>query len=161
MKKKIQLRRSEDYYIKVLLKEVTLKEIMSVPVISIGIDQKFHDVATKFKQHQIRHLPVVGGDNKLVGLISLKDLFRIQPPHETDDGDWVYDDEVLDGIVLKHVMLRNPFFMYDDDCMGDAVVKIVEHRYGCIPVVNRGMQLQGIVTQEDFLAVAAQIFLEQ
>ena len=160
MKKKIQLKRSEDYYIKVLLKEVKLKEIMTVPVISIDVEKNFKEVAKKFQENKIRHIPVTGGDNKLIGLISLKDLFRIQPPHETDDGGWVYDEDVLDGIVLKHVMLINPFFMYEDDCMGDAIVKIVENRYGCIPIVNRDMQLQGIVTQEDILMVAAQIFSE-
>lgn len=161
MKKKINLKRSEDYYIKILLKELTLKEIMTTPVVSIDVEAKFTEVPKKLKEFTIRQLPVTGGDNKLVGLISQKDLFQIQPPNKNAEGKYVYDEEALSRIILKHVMLENPFFMYEDDCMGDAIVKIIENKHGCIPVVNRNMQLQGIVTQEDFLAVAAQIFLEE
>ena len=161
MNKKILLKRAEDYYIKVLLKQVKLSEIMSTPVFSVDINEKFTEIPKKFRQHHIRHLPIIGGDNKLVGLISQKDLFRIHPPHKTLDGEWLYDEKALEDIILKHVMLQNPFFMYENDCMGAAIVKFVQHKYGCIPIVNQDMQLKGIVTQEDVLGIAAQIFLEE
>ena len=74
MKKKLQLKRSEDYYIKVLLKEVKLSEVMSSPVISIDVEENFTEVPENFKKYHIRHLPITGGDNKLVGLISQKDV---------------------------------------------------------------------------------------
>ena len=161
MFKRIPLKRAEDYYIKVLLREVPLKDIMTTPVITIDIDAKFNEVPQKFRKYEIRHLPVTGGpEKKLVGLISLRDLYRIHSPHRNLEGEWVYDDQELDGIILKNVMLRNPFYMKENDCMGEALVKIVEHKYGCIPIVNEDMQIQGILTQEDILRVAAQIYLD-
>jgi CBS domain-containing protein len=158
--RKISLKRSEDYYIKALLKEVKIKEIMTTPVVSINVESSFAEVPKLLERHGVRHLPVVGGKNRLAGLISQRDVYRLQPPHTTLDGDLVYDEAGLRGIILKHVMKNDPFFMYEDDCMGDALVKFVEHKYGCIPIVNRDHELQGLVTQEDILRIAAQIYLE-
>ncbi|HSV43434.1 MAG TPA: CBS domain-containing protein [Candidatus Bathyarchaeia archaeon] len=160
MREKVQLKHSEDYYLKTLLSTVKLKEIMTSPVVSIDLDASFKEVPKKFAQFGIRHLPVVTGGKKLVGLISQRDLFRIQPPHKTLDGDLVYDEDALDGVVLKHVMVQEPFFMNQNDSLGNAIVAIVEKKYGCIPIVNEKMELQGIVTQMDMLKVAGQIFQE-
>lgn len=158
--KKRILKRAEDYYIKALLTQIKIQEVMTTPVISVDIETHFKEIPRKFEQYNIRHLPVVGGDHKLVGLISQKELFRICPPHKTDNGDFVYDDGILSGIILKHVMVREPFFMQEDQPLGDAAVKFVEKKYGCIPIVNSNMQLTGILTQEDILRIAVQIYQE-
>jgi CBS domain-containing protein len=154
------LKRSEDYYIKVLLTQIKIHEVMTTPVISVDVETNFKEIPHKFGQYNIRHLPVVGGDHKLVGLISQKELFRICPPHKTDDGDFVYDEGVLSGIILKHVMVREPFFMQENQCIGEAATQFVEKKYGCIPIVNDTMQLTGIITQEDILRIAVQIYQE-
>ena len=158
--KQVRLKRSEDYYIKVLLREIKIHEVMITPVVSIDIEANFKDIPRMFEQYHIRHLPVVGGNNKLVGLISQRDLFRVCPPNKTDDGSFVYNDADLSGIILKHVMVREPFFMRQDQNIGDAAVQFVEKKYGCIPIVNHDMQLTGILTQEDILRIAVQIYLE-
>ncbi|MEW5895733.1 MAG: CBS domain-containing protein [Candidatus Omnitrophota bacterium] len=159
--KKIPLKHAEDYYIKVLLRELRLKDIMSTPVISIDVNMPFREIPEKYRKFHIRHLPVTGGpEGKLVGLLSERDLFRIHSPHRNEEGEWVYDREELNSIILRNVMVRNPFYMKEDDCMGEALVRIVENKFGCIPIVNKDMQLRGIITQEDILRVAAQIYLE-
>jgi len=160
MERKIPLKRSEDYYIKVVLRETKLKDVMTAPAVTVPVEAHFKEVPRLFQQHNIRHLPVVGGPGRLVGLISQRDLFRMCPPHRNEEGEYVYDDHALEGIILRHVMVQEPFFMYEDDCMGEATVRIVERKCGCIPVVNKDMQVQGIVTQEDILRIAAQIYLE-
>lgn len=154
------LKRAEDYYIKLLLTQIKIQEVMTIPVVAVDVETPFKEIPRKFEQYNIRHLPVVGGDHKLVGLISQKDLFRICPPHKTDDGDFVYDEGLLSGIILKHVMVREPFFMQEDQCLGDAAAQFVEKKYGCIPIVNADMQLTGILTQEDILRIAVQIYQE-
>jgi len=155
------LKRSEDYYIKRLLQEIVIREVMTSPVITVDVDADFKEVPQKLIRHHVRHLPVTGGDRKLVGLISQRDLFRIHPPRKTDDGEFVYDEEAMAGIILKHVMAREPFFMKEDQSIGDAAVQFVEKKYGCIPIVNDDMQITGILTQEDILRVAVQIYQEQ
>ena len=160
MRGKVQLKHSEDYYLKVLLKETKIKEVMTASPVSIQVSDPFREVPKKFKAFGIRHLPVVDEKNRLVGLVSQRDLFRIHPPKKTLDGDLVYDDEMLDSVILRHVMVTSPFYMNKEDSLGEALDKIVEKKYGCIPIVDKDTVLCGILTQIDILKVAVQIYRE-
>ena len=144
--------------IKVLLKMTRMKDIMSTKLISIHTDAPFREVPRKMLEFRIRHLPVVDKNNKLVGLMTQRDLYKIQPPRRLMDGTDFYDEEALNNILLPHVMIKNPFAMHPDDSIGDALLKMVHDKYGCIPVVDRQGALCGIVTQIDILKLAAQIY---
>lgn len=157
---KIKLKHGEDYYLKVLLKETTVGEIMTPDPVSIGLDENFREVPRRMRRHGIRHLPVVDRGKKLSGLITERDLFRILPPHHIEDGTWHFDEEALGAIIVGQVMTPDPFAMRPGDPLGDALAAIVAHKYGCIPVTDDQGCLQGIVTQMDILKVAAQIYQE-
>ena len=81
-------------------------------------------------------------------------------PKKLIDGGWHYDEVELDNVILPHVMIREVFFMHLEDALGDAVLKMAQFKYGCIPVVDEARLLKGIVTQYDILCVAAQIYSE-
>ena len=53
----------------------TLKEIMTYPVITADVKEDVHDAALRMAENGVRRLPVVEND-KLVGMLSLKDLAR-------------------------------------------------------------------------------------
>jgi CBS domain-containing protein len=159
-RKRITLKHSEDYYIKKLLTMVPLQEVMASPVISVKMDVHFRVVPELFSRHHFRHLPIVDEKDILVGLITQTDLLRIVPPHKTMEGEWMYDQEALDGIVLRDVMQAQPFTMRETDTLGEAIVQMVNHRYGCIPVVDQKHLLKGILTQFDILTIAAAIYTE-
>jgi CBS domain-containing protein len=151
----------EDFYIRVLLQKVKIKEIMASPVISIEEHSPFCKVEEAFRQKEIRHLPVVDVDNKIVGLITQRDFFRIVSPRKLMDSEaWYYDKETLDGIILKNVMIKNPFVLSGEHTAADAILEMVRRKYGCIPIVDKDKILCGIITQVDLLKIAAQILTE-
>jgi len=159
--KRIQLKRKErDYYIKALLKEVTLGELMTSPAISIKEDALFSDVAEKFKRLGIRHLPVVDEKNKVVGIITERDLHKVCSPRKLEDGTWYYDKEMLDGFILSSVMTPKPVTMHPEQNIGEALLLMARNKYGCIPIVDKQGVLCGVITQMDYLYVAAQILEE-
>ncbi len=160
MKGKVQLKHSEDYYLKVLFRETKISEIMTAPAVTVRLDQPFQEIPKLFEAHHIRHLPVVDANKRLVGLLSQRDLFRIQPPRRTPEGEFFYDDSQLEDIILAHVMVPDPFCMREDQSIGEALVTIVEKKYGCIPIVNDERVVVGILTQVDILKVAVQIYQE-
>jgi len=160
MQKKIKLKHSEDYFIGTLLKKIKIKEIMAKPAISIRLDEPFSIVPKKMKEYKIRHLPVVDKSSKVVGIITQRDLFRIHPPRRLEDGSLYYDDESLNSIILANVMTEEPFCMKPEDCIGDALLKMAKKKYGCIPIVDQGKKLCGVITQIDLLKIAAQIYQE-
>lgn len=156
-----KLKYSEDYYVRILLNKVLLKEIMITKVISVQEDAPFHEVADKIMKNKIRHLPVVDKNNKLIGLMTERDLYKIQSPRKLEDGTWYYDQESLDNFILKDVMIVNPFVLKPDNTVAEAILNMVQKKYGCIPIVDHNSTLCGIVTYVDLLALAAQILEEK
>lgn len=58
-----------------LIAKLTVKEIMTKDVITVGEDTKLHDVAELMLENKIGGLPVMNGD-KVVGIITESDVFR-------------------------------------------------------------------------------------
>ncbi len=149
--------RPESQYVKKLLQELTLKEVMQTPAITIPVDVVFSDVVRLFNNHRIRHLPVVNESKEVVGLISQRDLYKTQSPRKLEDGSWYYDPQELDMVKISSVMTRQPFTLREEQTVADALKPMVRFKYGCIPVVNAQNKIVGIITQYDILRMAADI----
>ena len=54
----------------------TLRDVMSVEPVSIGIDCSVRQLAMLLREHEFSGLPVLGADGHVVGVVSLTDLFR-------------------------------------------------------------------------------------
>ena len=153
--------RSENYYLKRLLNMVKISEIMTKNVITVADSDSFSLVEEKLRMFRIRHLPVVNQGGQLVGIVTQRDLYRVQSPRVSHDGNWFYNKETLDSYILKHVMTPDPICLYADDSVGAAVLLMVKHKYGCIPIVaHERKTLCGIITQHDILKIAAGILRE-
>jgi CBS domain-containing protein len=92
------------------------------------------------KLADVRHIPVVGPKNRLVGILSNRDLLRsIGGPRGRSIGD---------------IMTRRVHTVRASDPARRAVDILLEHKIGCLPVLGDDEQLVGIVTETDFLRVA-------
>ncbi len=152
--------RSEDFYIRKLFQKVLLREIMSTPPIVVKINDHFSRVVELFQNKRIRHLPVVNQESLLVGLITERDLYQIQSPRHLEDGSLYYDPEVLNAIEIYAVMRKDPFFLHPDDTLAKAIAPMVDHKYGCIPIVSKEKKIEGIITQYDLLKMIKDVLAE-
>ncbi len=151
---------SESFYIKNLFNKIKVDEIMMKKFIFIHEDDRFSLVEEKLREFNIRHLPVIDDNNKLVGIITQRDLYRIQSPRHLEDDTWYYDQKSLDSHILKYVMTKDPCAINPQDPAAKAVLLMAERKYGCLPVVKKDRTLCGIVTRHDILKIAAQILRE-
>jgi len=55
--------------------EITVRQIMTAPVITARQEWSLKECSQTMQQHRINHLPVVDENNNLVGMISTTDLF--------------------------------------------------------------------------------------
>lgn len=156
----MRLKYAEDFYIRSLLNKVKLQDVMSSPAISIKVDSHFTEVAKIFVSKKIRHLPIVNSQSEVVGLITQRDLYKILPPHKNEDGNWEYDLDALDGVILQNVMTSNPFTLMRDRPLAEALEPMVRHKYGCIPIIDQDKKLCGILTQFDLLKMSYDILQE-
>jgi CBS domain-containing protein len=67
----------------------TARDLMTSPVINIDKDATILDLATIMIEHNVNPVPVVTDDNKIVGIVSRKDLVKLiateQQSDEPDD----------------------------------------------------------------------------
>lgn len=167
-----QNRYPEDFYIRALLERIKIKEIMTVPVVTIYEDEELSDAEERFINRRVSYLPVITRDNRVVGLLSQKYLYKTLSPrkimnkdmdYQEDlliDGDTFYSKEVLNSYMLRHVMYKDPFTLYPDASVGSAVLNMSSRRIGCIPIVNHDQTICGIFTNQDFLDFSARILSE-
>jgi CBS domain-containing protein len=72
----------EDITCKVVSKDlkpstVRVNEIMSTPLITVSADKTVGDAAHKMVKHKVRRLPVVDAGNKVIGIVTVRDLLTV------------------------------------------------------------------------------------
>ncbi len=102
---------------------------------------------------RIRHLPVIGEDGQLAGIVSQRDLFRGALAQALGYGQRA-QRKLLDTLVVKEVMSADVITTSPDTPLAEAARVLVERKIGCLPVVEAG-RLVGILTEGDFVALAA------
>ncbi len=101
------------------------------------------------KNREIRHLPVLRGGDKLVGILSETDIKQASPSPATGlEIREVY--YLLDKVVVKQIMTRRPYTISPNASVEEAALIMRDKKIGCLPVVEGG-RLVGILTETDIL----------
>ena len=128
--------------------------IATKSVITLKNSGTLLDASRLLREKGIRHLPVVDDQNRLVGVITDRDIKRVSASEATslDIHELLY---LLDKLDVTKVMTKNPVTVTSSTTVRDAASLMVERKIGCLPVVDGG-KLNGIVTYIDMLRLLAQ-----
>ena len=96
-----------------------------------------------------RQLPVVDADNKLVGIITDRDIRLAMNSPIVLHGRW-QDNRLLETATADSCMTPNPITINSDSPAYRAAEKLSAYKFGALPVINKG-ELVGIITVSDFL----------
>ena len=162
----------EDFHIRSLLQKVKVKEIMVTRIIKLYEDDELSKAEELIITHGISYLPVVDHNERLVGLLSQKYLYKTQSPRKIDreeidydpgiiiDGHSFYDKETLDSYILRNIMLKDPFTLGPEDPLSKAILEMAKQNLGCICIVKENKKICGIVTYKEVGSLAASILTE-
>ena len=128
--------------------------IMTKDVVKLTTKNTLFDAEKLFKEHNIRHLPVVSG-NQLIGILSYSDLLRISFSELSDNEEKV-DTTVYNAYTIEQVMAKNPVGVSPDQTVRDVTEILSKQSFHSLPVVENG-ELKGVITTTDLL----KYFLEQ
>lgn len=108
------------------------------------------DAKNLMSEHDIRHVPVVDIDNKLLGVVTQRDILAVQESIlEKDATTSSYTlTTSLDKIMAQGVMTASP-----KAGLKESAVYMQKHKVGCLPVLDQG-KLVGIITDTDFVSIA-------
>ena len=125
-------------------------DLMTADVIAIGAGDSLANAYRTMRLNRIRHLPVVGRDGHLAGIVTHRDLLAassssLTVPLEEDRVRLLGLARVVD-VMETHVSVAAP-----GDLAAEAGERMIRHKIGCLPVVEADGRLAGIVTEEDFL----------
>ncbi|MBW2290687.1 MAG: CBS domain-containing protein [Deltaproteobacteria bacterium] len=126
-----------------------VSQYMSTDIVSANLHDGLRQTFYRMRERDIRHMPVLSEDERLLGIISDRDLRH---------PDWVDDEEncahyyLLDNShKVEGTMSADPAVVHQDDNLQKAVEVIIEHRYGALPVVDDDHNLVGMISAIDLL----------
>lgn len=128
-------------------------ERMSHPVIAVSPDVPIHDVLVMFKKEHIRRAPVMK-DDKLVGIVSERDLLNASPSPVTSLSVWEIN-YLISKVTVKQVMSKKVKTIDIDTPIEEAARIMADSKIGGMPVI-RSDKVVGIITETDLF----KIFLE-
>lgn len=125
----------------------TIRDLMTSRVISLSPDDDLMKADAIMHRGRVRHLPVVRGE-ELVGLITHRDLLRaqIKALGHAEGGECA----TLVTLPAGEYMTTNVLTTEPDAHPADVARKMLQHKVGCLPVVDNG-KLVGIISEADFV----------
>lgn len=124
------------------------EQVMTTPVVALAPEAMVSEALRQFRANAFRHVPVVSSANRLVGIVSERDILRYlaglssnyQPQEPT-----VKDDARVEQVMTPRVLTA----AVDTDVRYIARL-FVEHRIGALPIV-KDHALEGIITRTNVL----------
>jgi acetoin utilization protein AcuB len=133
-----------------------VKGWMTTDVITVSEDTAMMEASLVMKEKRIRSLPVVNKKNKLVGIVTDRDLRTASPSKATSLE--VHElNYLISNIKIKDLMTTDLVFIRPDETVEFAAILMLENRISSLPVINHMDTLIGIVTQSDIFKVLINI----
>lgn len=137
---------------------IPIYKIMTDEVKTLDPQDTFDQADRLFKENDIHHLPVVGENEEVVGIISKCDLFSLSLPFTIfkEDLGKKINASYFASLRVSEVMSRPVVCLRDDEPISKAISIFRENLFHALPVINEFKRLVGIVTTYDVI-----IFLDQ
>lgn len=124
-----------------------VRHCMTRRPIAVALGDSCRAVLSMFREHCIRHAPVIE-DGRLIGVVSDRDLLRRAPRLVGEFEAELADDAAV--CTIAEVMTSEPLTCSPNDAIDVVTRRMLGLRIGCLPVVSDGI-LIGMITVTDLL----------
>lgn len=126
-----------------------VREFMHTDPVTIAPDTPLLEAEWRMQEGGFRHLPIVDGYDRLVGIVSDRDLREAAPSDATalSRQELTY---LLSRLKVKDVMTKPVLTARPGEPAETAAIRMRENKVGALPVVD-DERLVGIVTTADML----------
>jgi acetoin utilization protein AcuB len=126
-----------------------IEEIMTRNLVVVKMDDSLAHVKNLFELKGFHHLVVVE-DNKIIGVISDRDLFKAISPNIGSPSETHKDIATLNKRAHQ-IMSRDPITIEAEKGMFHAIQLFNRNKISCLPVVNKQGKPVGMLSWRDIL----------
>ena len=124
---------------------------MTRKVIAVSPDTVVLEARETMTENGIRHLPVVDSEDRLLGIVTDRDVRSAMPSVLLDDADSKEVRKRLARVTVREIMTPDPVTIPPQYTIQDALLLIQKTRVGAFPVVDETGRLTGIVSIRDLV----------
>jgi acetoin utilization protein AcuB len=130
--------------------KILARAIMSSPVLTLPVTASLSQAWEVVHVRRFRHIPILGADDSVFGILSDRDLFRGTMESILSGTTWSTKqvDTPIRNLVSHPVLVASP------EAELRAIARVLlEERIGALPIVSEAGDLVGMITRSDILRV--------
>jgi acetoin utilization protein AcuB len=124
---------------------------MTRKVITVDQEATIFDAQELLAKNKIRHLPIIDKDQRLIGIITDRDIRSALPYHSLMEHCSEAERERIANFKVKDIMTKEPLTISPTYTIQDALLMIQNSNVGALPVVDDDHKLKGIISVRDLL----------
>ncbi len=128
-----------------------VSESMATDLITVEAEATLAEAKGLMQSHNIRHLPVVDKEGKLLGIVTDRDMRDAQPSSLLDSVAYKRTYEQVMQYQVKDIMTRDPLTISVYYTLQDTLLVMGKKKVGALPVIDEDGYLKGIMSTRDLL----------
>jgi acetoin utilization protein AcuB len=128
---------------------------MAKKVFTVSTSTNVVEAIRTMQEKKVKHLPVVDTSNKVVGILSDRDI-KEYTPSKVSSFDVHELNYILFTTKVKAIMKKKVFTTAPDTPIEEAAMVMYDNDIGCLPVIENG-KLIGIISDRDLFRVLVDI----
>ena len=125
-----------------------VEEFMTTDLFTVQKDDIIELVANLFEWRRIRYVPVEDDSKHLVGLITMRMIFR-------EFNSIIYNNGSM-GKSVEEIMIKNPITIHPEASILEAIDIMDAQSIGCLPVVKNS-RLVGVITEQNYMTITSRL----
>ncbi|MBW0119018.1 CBS domain-containing protein [Pseudonocardia abyssalis] len=136
---------------------LTVSDVMTTHVLTARPAMPLKELARVLTEHRVGALPVLDADDRVIGMVSERDLLSKQAQPLPRPRRWWQTRRARREIrraeadTVAHLMTRRPVTVGPAAKLAEAARRMTEHELKHLPVVDDGGSLVGIVSRADLI----------
>ncbi|GAB6191514.1 CBS domain-containing protein [Desulfocastanea catecholica] len=124
---------------------------MSKDLITAGPEMTIFEAQKLMVEKDIRHLPVIDGGGKLIGIVTDRDVRDSMPSTLLKKPDYDITLGKIGNHPIGDIMTKNPMAIYAYYTLQDTLLVMQQRKVGALPVIDEEGYLKGILSTRDLL----------
>jgi acetoin utilization protein AcuB len=129
---------------------LVVDDVMSPQPVSVAVEASLRSALERMDQHGVRHLPIVDGERKVIGILSDRDIRTVigNPMRTISSHDAMAR---IESARVGPIMTPSPMTLRSGTPLGRAARVFSDHKVGVIPIVDDHDRLLGVLSYTDVL----------